>query len=278
MRLTTPGLQYSQSRNHKKGKLKIENFEIFEAIRKKQKGGTILGAHKALNPILIEECNGDFELLVVEVKIRNKEIRIMTGYGPQETWPEDQRMPFFLALEQEIVKAEMQGKSIIIEMDSNSKLGPEFIPQDPHSQSSNGKILAGIINRHGLIVTNGLNNKCNGAITRKRETKDSVEESIIDYVLISEDLEKELESITIDEKRNNCLVKIVKTKKGMKKIISDHKSLNKCIKKCFRKIRVSDKPNKEIEELFKQRQTLKGNLQTNVLKVTMKKLKMRLIK
>ena len=54
----------------------------------------------------------------------------------------------------------MEGKSIIIEMDTNSKLGREIIPRDPHNQSENGKILSGIINRHGLIVANGLKNKC----------------------------------------------------------------------------------------------------------------------
>ena len=44
----------------KKGKLKINNFEIFEAIQKKQKGGSMIGAHKALNPILISEYSEDF--------------------------------------------------------------------------------------------------------------------------------------------------------------------------------------------------------------------------
>ena len=77
-----------------------------------------------------------------------------------------------MALEQEIIKAEMQGKSMFIEMDSNSKLGPEIIPNDPHTQSGNGKILAEIVSRHGLIVANGLTEKCKGLITRKRVTKD----------------------------------------------------------------------------------------------------------
>ena len=56
----------------KKGHLKIENYEVFEAIRKKQSGGTVIGAHKALNPTLIEEFSEEFELLVVEIKIGNK--------------------------------------------------------------------------------------------------------------------------------------------------------------------------------------------------------------
>ena len=211
-----------ESHFNKKGKLKLENFEVFEAMRKKQKGGTIIGAHKGLNPVLIEEYSDDFELLVVEVKIRNKEIRILSGYGPQETWQEADRMPFFVALEQEITKAEMDGKAIIIEMNSNSKLGPEIIPKDPHIQSANGKVLAGIVDRHGLIVANGLNDKCVGSITRRRETVESVEESIIDHVIISEDLLDELESINIDEERNHTLMKIVKTKKGVVKKASDH--------------------------------------------------------
>ena len=123
----------------KKGKLKVENFEIFEAIRKKQKGGTVIGVHKAFKPMLIEEYSDSFELLVVEIQIRNKEIRIISGYGPQETWKEEERLPFFQALEQEIIKAELLGKSIFIEMDSNSKLGSSMIPNDPHVQSQKWK-------------------------------------------------------------------------------------------------------------------------------------------
>ena len=44
-------------------------------------GGTIIGAHKALQPMLISEYSDEFELIVVEIKIRNKEIRIISGYG-----------------------------------------------------------------------------------------------------------------------------------------------------------------------------------------------------
>ena len=129
----------------KKGKFRLDNYEMFEAIRKKHNGGTIIGVNKALSPMLIKAYSDDFELVVVEIKINNKEIRIISGYGPQETWNEADRLPFFLALEEEIIKAGLQGVSVIIEMDSNSKLGPEFIAQDPHQQSTNGKLSAEII-------------------------------------------------------------------------------------------------------------------------------------
>ena len=105
----------------KKGKFRIENYETFEAVRKKWNGGTLIGAHKSLKPVLISEYCEDFELLTIEVCVGKRQIRIISGYGPQETWPETQRIPFFIALEEEVSKAELMGKSIIIEMDSNSK-------------------------------------------------------------------------------------------------------------------------------------------------------------
>ena len=45
----------------------MENFEIFEAIRIKAKGGAAIGVLKGLKPVLIKEYSEDFELLVVEV-------------------------------------------------------------------------------------------------------------------------------------------------------------------------------------------------------------------
>ena len=54
---------------------------------------------------------------------------------------------------------------------------------------------------------------------------DSVEESVIDHLVISEDLKDDLESLIIDEERNHVLTKVTKTKKGIKKIKSDHNPL-----------------------------------------------------
>ena len=40
----------------KKGHFKKEDFEVFESIRQnKEKGGTLIGIHKSLEPVLIEE-------------------------------------------------------------------------------------------------------------------------------------------------------------------------------------------------------------------------------
>ena len=115
----------------------------------------------------------------------------------------------------------MEGKSIIIEMDANSKLGKAVIKSDPHNQTPNGKLLYNIIQRHNLVVLNSLEDRCIGSITRKRVTKNSIEESIIDFVLISHDLFEKVESVTIDEDKNHALVNVTKKKQ----VVSDHNTI-----------------------------------------------------
>ena len=181
----------------------------------------MVAIHEDLNPKLIEEYSDEFELLVVETDTKEKSIRVISGYGPQENLDEEKRLTFFLALEVEIEKAELAGKSVIIEMDANSKLGEKYIKGDPHKMSPNGALLAGIIERHGLVVGNG-SDKCKGTITRKRVTKDHTEESVIDLVLFSSDLNKHLAGILVDEKRNHVLTRITKSKRGIKVKESDH--------------------------------------------------------
>ena len=75
----------------RKGKILIDDFVIFEAIRKAKGGGTLIACHEDLKPKLIEEYEDDFELLVVEIKVNEKDIKVISGYGPQENWPEEKR-------------------------------------------------------------------------------------------------------------------------------------------------------------------------------------------
>ena len=66
--------------------------------------------------------------LIVEIEVDKRSIRVITGCGPQENWEESRRLSFFIALKAEIVKSELAGKAVIIEMDANSKLGEKYIP------------------------------------------------------------------------------------------------------------------------------------------------------
>ena len=244
-----------ETKFRKSGRLSMDNFVIFEAIRKnKEKGGTMIGINENLKPVLIEEYSDTFELIVVEIKVEDKEIRVITGYGPQENWETSEKMPFFVALEKEISKAIMNGKLVIIELDANSKLGSTYVENDPHEMSANGRILEGIIQRNGLIVANGVKGKSHGTITRKRTTAHSVEQSVIDYVLISEELESHMTGCYIDDKRKNVLTRISKTKQGIKRVESDH---NTIITKFDLKVKDREKVKKTEIFNFKDKDSLK---------------------
>ena len=135
----------------------MKDYHILASIRKnKEKGGSLLGVHVGLEPVLISEYSETFELLVVEIKLGNKSIRVITGYGPQENWAHHDKTPLYNALDEEIVSAELEGRSILIAFDANAKLGPEYVQGDPYNQSQNGNFLAGIVDRHALCVANGI--------------------------------------------------------------------------------------------------------------------------
>ena len=209
----------------RKGRIQMPSgFVVFEAIRKAKHGGTMCAIREELNPKLINVYEDAFELLVVEVNVEKKNICVITGYGPQENWDERRRRSFFIALEAEIVKAEIAGKSVIIEMDANSKLGPHYIPNNPHEMSPNGKILSDIIERHALVVANGTK-QCSGLITRQRNTKKRTERSCIDLLIFSNDIRNHFKSLLINEAREHVLTRITNTKRGAVKKESDHNAL-----------------------------------------------------
>ena len=124
--------------------------------------GTMMGVHVDLHPVLISEYDTTFEMLVVQVKVKDKEIRVIPGYGPQENLSNKERMPFFTQLEEEIMSAKLANKAIIIQIDANSKLGNKIVPNDPKEQSQNGKVLAEIVERNALIVANSIPEKFQG--------------------------------------------------------------------------------------------------------------------
>ena len=129
----------------------------------------------------------------------------------------------------------MNNKLVYIQMDANSKLGPEWMEGDPHKQTPNGNIFAEILKRQGLIVINGLKKKCFGTITRSRSTKKVKEESIIDFVIGCDEMVDMVESLVVDEDRKYVLTKYQKTKNSVKVQESDPNSLITQIKATWNK-------------------------------------------
>ena len=107
--------------------------------------------------------------------------------------------------------------------DFNAKLGSEFIPNDTHERSANGDILSQIIERKELIVVSGTQ-KCLGTWTRQNNSNEQ-EKSVIDYVLVNEDLYNYIDHMEIDEEKTFCPFRTTKLKNGVKTTYSDHNSI-----------------------------------------------------
>ena len=114
---------------------------------------------------------------------------------------------------------------IVLEMDSNAKLGPAIIPNDPKPQSENGKLLEAIVEENGLIVVNETE-FCKGTVTRFRETVNGIEESCIDHFIVCKEFFQLVTEMVVDEAGTYCLTKF-SNKSGTCKTVkpSDHRTL-----------------------------------------------------
>ena len=102
-------------------------------------------------------------------------------------------------------------------------------------------------------------------ITRRRVTKDKTEESIIDFIIFSEDLADAIDTIVVDDKREHVLTKIIKNKKGVQKVESDHHPIISKLKLSWDKdinknrVEVYNLKNKGCQNKFKEETSVTKN-------------------
>ena len=133
--------------------LNLPGYQNFERLRNGKSGGGILTCIiEDLDPVLIHVANDDIELMTVEVKVGTEKIRVINGYGPQESEDSIAIINYWQEFESEVIKANDLNINVIIQMDANAKLGSDIIKGCPHKMSNNGKLLYDIIERQDLIV------------------------------------------------------------------------------------------------------------------------------
>ena len=221
-----PGAVFVQeTKVRRKMQFKVKNYECFELVRTDSNGGGLLTAvHESFDPVEIP-TESDQEILVVESLINGNRVRLINGYGPQEYVSENVRQQFFTQLDLEIKKAKLAGALIIIEMDSNAKLGSKFIPSDPKVQTENGVLLGKVITENNLVVVNG-QPLCKGSITRYRKTIKGEEQSILDHFVVCDEMFKAVTNMLVDEAGMYSLTKYTSLK-GSKVTAkeSDHRTI-----------------------------------------------------
>ena len=209
----------------RKSQFKIDGYTTFPTVRGDSGGGLLVSCLCSLDPVLIFEGTCECEVLVVQIRLNNKQIRIIAGYGPQECAPMIVREAYRNTIEEQVVRSYLSGTSVLIAEDSNAKLGPSWIKGDPHTISDNGRLLAGMIDRQELTIINNLNKCVGGPVTRRRMVNGREERSCIDFILTSQDLTTCLDHALIDSQQLYALTKYTTTKgiPSIKK--SDHYTL-----------------------------------------------------
>ena len=152
------------------GKLKLENYVIYELVRKSRDGGggLALGVLKELQPAWVREGNDEVEALSVIISVKNMKIRCCVAYGCQEGDLIERKDAFWSYLDEEVLQADQLGTGFVLHFDGNLWAGHSLVPGDPRPQNRNGKLFSEFLHRHPqLTIVNSLS-ICEGLITRMR--------------------------------------------------------------------------------------------------------------
>jgi hypothetical protein len=168
------------------GKLKLDDYLIFEKVRKSKinGGGLAIGCLRELNPVWVREGEGEVETLSVDIFVRNMNIRCCVAYGCQENDAKENKDAFWSYLDEEVIEAANAGAGLVIQFDGNLWAGEKIIPNDPKAQNKNGKLFEHFLERNPhLTVVNALD-LCEGLITRSRFRNGNLEKSVLDFFLL----------------------------------------------------------------------------------------------
>ena len=201
----------------------INEFQVYYLARQQSQGGGLaLGVIKELESTLVREGDDTTEAISVQVVAGKLPIRVVLGYGPQENAKKDIKDKFWKFLEEEVIKTELEGHGLMLQMDGNLHSGPDLMKNDPNPQNKNGKMFMDFLERNPtLIVVNSLQ-VCEGLITRKREVQGKIEESVLDFFIINEKMRPFLQKMLIDEDRKFSLSNFAQMRQNKRVIESDH--------------------------------------------------------
>ena len=211
-----------ETKVNRKGQVSLPGYEIFKLIRESDTGGSLLTAiHCDLSPVLISETDDGIEILVVQAQVESFKCTFINAYGPQEYASNEDKIAFYARLDQEVKNAKLADSLVCLELDANAKLGSSIIANDPHEMLKNGEFLIDFVMRNNLIICNATE-KCQGTITRQRTTVSGTEKSVLDYLIVCQDMYTLLDSVKIDEERALTLSRYVNKSGNTIVTKSDH--------------------------------------------------------
>ena len=220
-----PSIAFIEETKYKEeGKLKLDNYIIFELVRESGDGGggLAIACTEDLKPVMTRKGNDEAEALTVEISVEKMKIKCVAGYGPQENCLKENKLKFWNYIEEEALNAWNNGLGFIFHCDGNLWAGSDIIPGDPRTQNKNGKMFEEFLARNpNLIVVNSLP-LCKGVITRHRIKDGKDEKSILDFFIVCRRILPFVTNMVIDEEKKFILTNYKPARKGEKAIDSDH--------------------------------------------------------
>ena len=220
-----PSIAFIEETKYKEeGKLKLDNYMIFELVRESKDGGggLAIACMEDLKPVMTRKGNDEVEALTVEISVEKMKIKCVVGYGPQENCLKENKLKFWNYIEEEALNAWNNNLGFIFHCDGNLWAGSSIIPGDPREQNKNGKIFEEFLARNpNLIVVNSLP-LCKGKITRHRIKDGKEEKSILDFFIVCRRILPFVTSMVIDEEKQFILTNYKPARKGSKAKDSDH--------------------------------------------------------
>ena len=200
----------------------FKDYDLITKHIKRGKGGILCGINHGIGArqvIEVTTVNND-NILTVKVVFPKYSIRVIVAYGPQENECTDNKQDFFRDLQIEVEACTVQKDSLLLVGDLNSKI--EYVNGQINAISSNGKYLKDVIIQSNLRVLN-FSNKCTGKWTHV--IRKSNQKSVIDYIIVDEELSGKVTEILIDEDCLHTPFRIVTENKKPRAQYSDHNTI-----------------------------------------------------
>ena len=182
------------------------------------KEGTFMNAEK------ISESK-EKNIVTVQVVYPECTMRFIVAHGPQENDEIDAKNEFYESLMVEIERGQASDDNVILLGDMNAKIqSNEADTEAIKDISANGKFLKELVDKYQLEVLN-FHPSATGKWTRVKKNKKTTEKSVIDYVLVEENLKSRIEEVIIDEDKLYTPWRVVSRKKNRHIIFSDHTAI-----------------------------------------------------
>ena len=212
-----------ESKINEEGKLKFQNYELFEMVREgKEGGGLLIGCIPELKPVLASKGTNEVEAMSVDIYVKTMKIRCVVAYGCQENSPVEKKKEFWNFLENEAKTAHESNSGFILQFDGNLWAGPNIVPGDPRPQNRNGKLFEEFLSRQKqLTVVNSLP-VCEGLISRMRVKNGKEEKSVLDFFVVCSRVLPHVSRMKIDDDKKHILTNFKPARKGRAATDSDH--------------------------------------------------------